>query len=68
MSLHIYKMYSAETIQEITQQQQVEKKSRQRFSKVEDEQLISLYNEYPDEWILIADRMNRKVRQVRERY
>ena len=61
-------MYSAETIQEITQQQQVKKKSRQRFSKVEDEQLISLYNEYPDEWILIADRMNRKVRQVRERY
>ena len=60
-------MFSTRTIQKITQQR-VEKKTRKRFSKEEDEQLITLYNQYPNQWALIAERMNRKVRQLRERY
>ena len=43
-------------------------KSRAKFSKEEDDMLLSIFQKYPRQWSLIASKMNRTSRQVKDRY
>ena len=43
-------------------------KSRSKFSKEEDETLLLWFQKYPRNWDLIASKMNRTSRQVKDRY
>ena len=60
-------MTTQQPIQQLIQQS-VSKKNRCKFSEKEDQQLIDLYTKYHKQWKLIANEMNRNVRQIRERY
>ena len=49
-------------------QQACPNKLRSKFSKEEDDLLLSLFKENPRKWDFIASKMNRTSRQVKERY
>ena len=56
-----------QTTQELTPSK-TPSKTRSKFSKEEDQAVLELYKTHPNDWKFIADKLNRSIRQVRERY